>query len=202
MIFLSTIFISSIQLQKAKFPPDGKHYTRDDQFDIQCEIIHSNEYTDSPQLCDVDLRIGKRTIGSRRSIISPVNDTSEVFKQSQNWYSEYIRKNRLHITSFHLGDSTQYQCDCPNCEEHLDVVRKNVQLMKLAEPIWEAEPIWAYCEHMKTIITCTADDFCPYVVHRIIRSDHLISHVGESVLSNNNTYSQRFSWEADSDFDN
>ena len=51
--------------------------------------------------------------------------------------------------------------------------------MKLSDPKWHIEPGWPIQEHAKTTIKCTADDFYPYVSHKIIRHHHDITNEGK-----------------------
>ena len=107
-----------------------------------------------------------------------------------------LKKNHLRIRSLHIEDSARYECNCPDCEQPIPEQTKYLQVMKLAEPKWHIEPHWPLRAHVQTILKCTVDDFYPYVSYKIIRHHHEITTHGKSVIPINNTYPQKFSWEA------
>jgi hypothetical protein len=197
IIFL-TILIPAIQSKpslKLTITPDEKYYASGRSVDIQCEIINPNDNTEPPQLWHVDFKTGRHTIVSRQLISSPPDDSPDVFKQVKPKRYEYMRKNYIRINNVQLEDSAQYECNCPDCEESLGKLEKKFQVIKLAEPKLNFEPGWPIQEHAKTIIKCIADDFYPYVGHRIIRHHHDITKDGKSVVPTGDTYPQKFSWE-------
>jgi hypothetical protein len=199
IIFL-TILIPSIQSSKPTlkltFTPDEKYFTMGNQVEILCELINPTEHTDSPQLWYIDFKTGKHTPISRSLLNSPSDDSPDLFKQNKHKRLEYVKKNHLRIRQLLLEDTGRYECNCPDCEEQLVKQAKDLQVMKLSDPKLHIDPGFPLQEHAKATIRCTADDFYPYVSHKIIRGHHEITNEGKSTIPNSNIYPHKFSWDA------
>jgi hypothetical protein len=199
-IIVLTILIAAIQSLKPSlkltFSPDEKYYTIGNQVEIHCEVINPSENMESAQLWHIDYQTGKHTPIGRSLLYATPEDAPEVFKQNKHKRLEFIRKNYIRIRQLIPQDSAKYECNCPDCEEPLPKQTKDLQVMKLIEPKWLIEPNWPLQEHSKTIIKCIAEDFYPYVSHKIIRNHHDITNEGKSVVPYGHRYPQNFSWEA------
>jgi cell wall assembly regulator SMI1 len=201
IIFL-TILIPSVQslkpTLKLTFTPDEKYFTSGKTVDIVCEIINPTEKSAAAQLWYVDFKTTRNTPVSRSLINEPANDAPDIFKQNKNRRLEVVEKGHLRIKNLQLDDSSRYECNCPDCDDDVPLgkVAKDLLVMKLSEPKWHIEPGWPMQEHAKTTMRCTADDFYPYVSHKIIRHHHEINSDGKSVVPSIFTYPQKFSWEA------
>ena len=181
---------------KLTFSPNQIYMSRGKQIEIKCEMLHPNEHTESPQLWHIDLKTGKHTSVSRRLLTSPPNDSPDVFKNNQRKRYEYISKNYIRINNLQLEDSAKYECNCPDCIDTISSDSQNLYIMKLSKPKWIIKPTWPLHENTVSQIRCEANDFYPYVSHRIFRNGKNITSDGKVSLSNNDTYSQNFSWVA------
>ncbi|UJR36576.1 hypothetical protein I4U23_029295 [Adineta vaga] len=199
IIFL-TLLIPSIQSSKPSlkltFTPDEKYYTIGNQVEILCELINPTDHSESPQLWHVDLKTGKHTPISRSLLTQPTEDSLDVFKQNKVHRLEFVKKNHLRIRQILKEDTARYECNCPDCEETLGKQAKDFPVVKLSEPKWDIGPGWPIQEHAKTTIKCTAEDFYPYVSHKILRGHHEVVGEAKTILPTSNTYPQKFSWEA------
>jgi hypothetical protein len=204
LIIILTILIPAIQSAvkpslKLTSLPDEKYYTSGHPVEIVCEILNPTDQGETAQLWHIDFKTGKHTPISRSLITAPTDDAPDIFKQNKVRRLErieYVRKNHIRIRSLQLEDSARYECNCPDCEEPLGKLTKELQVMKLAEPKWHIEPGWPIQERAKTTIKCTVDEFYPFVGFKIIRHHHEINNEGRSVIPQGNTYPQKFSWEA------
>ena len=199
IIFL-TILIPSIQSSKPTLKltltPEEKYYAQGSSVDVICELLNPADAGEAAQLWHVDLKTGKHTPVSRALINRPTDDSPDVFRQNKNKHYEYMTKNHLRIVSLQVEDSARYECTCPDCEEPLAKLGKDLQVTKLSEPRWDIEPGWPIQEGAQTTLTCVADDFYPYVSYKVIRHHHDISNDGKATLPTSNTYPQTFSWKA------
>jgi hypothetical protein len=200
IIFL-TILIPSIQAKpsiKLTFSPDEKYYTQGNQLEIHCEILNPTENQEMAQLWHVDFKTGKHTPISRSLLYNAPDDALEIFKNNKkDKRLEFVKKNYLRIRQLLAEDSGRYECNCPDCEEQLGKPEKNLQVIKPAEPRLFIEPGWPIQENAKTTIKCTADDFYPYVSHKIIRHHHDITNECKNpVVPTTMVFPQKFSWEA------
>ena len=205
MFFVSitflTILIPSIQSVQSslelKFSPDEKYYPSSQPVDISCKILNSTTETDAAQLWHVNLATDERTRITPSLIDSPGEDSPLIFKQNTNKRIQYLDKNYLRIRNLQLEDSARYECACPDCSEELGTVNKTLQVMKITEPKWNIKSEWRLQEGAAITIKCTADDFYPFVDHKIILGHYNIKNFGRHVvIQNDNTYSHNFSWEA------
>ena len=199
IIFL-TILIPSLQAKpsiKLTISPDEKYYTMGNQVEIHCEILNPTENQETAQLWHVDFKTGKHTPISRSLLYNAPDDSLDVFKQNKNKRLEFVKKNHLRIRQLLLEDSGKYECNCPDCEEALGKPEKILQVMKTVEPRLHVDPASPIQENAKTQIKCTADDFYPYVGHKIIRHHHDITNDGKSTVvpANSNIYPHKFTWE-------
>lgn len=199
-ILIFTILIPIVELTrptiKLTFTPDEKYKSQGQNIEIKCEILNANERTDSPQLWHIDLKTGKHTSISRLLFTSPSIDAPEVFKKETNKRYEYLGKNHIRIQNLQKEDSAKYECNCPDCERLLPSQNRNLYVMTLSTPKWIIEPGLPLHENTKSTIKCHADDFFPYVKHRILHNHQDITNNGSSSLISNNTYPQRFYWES------
>ena len=198
IIFL-TLLIPSIQSSKPTlkltFTPDERYYKSGSQVEILCELINPTDVTESPQLWHVDLKTGKHTSISRSLLNRPTEDISDYFKNIKQSRLEYVKKNHLRIRQIVDDDTARYECNCPDCEESLGKQAKDFQVVHTSDPVWHIEPGWPIQEHATTTIKCAANDFYPYVSHKILRNHHDITNKGKATLPTTNTYPQTFFWE-------
>ncbi|CAF0902015.1 unnamed protein product [Adineta steineri] len=199
-IITITILIPNVQLArptlKLTFNPDEKYMSWHGQVEIQCELLNPTRAEDSAQLWHLDLKNGKRTPISRTLLASPSDDAAEIFKNNKNRRYEYVRKNYIRIRSLQMEDSAKYECNCPDCEEQLKGVTKDLYVMKLSEATWNFDQGWPLHENTKTIIKCQSNGFYPYIGHKILRDNKEMTNDGKSSLSNTNPFPQNFLWEA------
>lgn len=204
MFFISIIVLinlipsmqSSALTLNLTFAPDEKYYEMGHTVDVYCDFNIPNDKNDPPQLWHVDFKTGKRSPISRAFIQNPPDDAPEAFKHNKDKRIQYLRKNYLRISNLQLEDSARYECDCPDCEENIATKTHKLQVMKLAEPKWHIEPGWPVQEKAKITIKCTADDFYPYVEHKIINNHHEISKDGKHVhIPQGDVFPHKFSWE-------
>ena len=200
LVVYLTIVISLVESNRPtirlNFTPNEKFYTRDQQVEIQCELLNPTERTELPQLWHVDLKTKKRTPISRITFLSPNEDAPSIFKNNKNNRYEYVRKNSIRIRRLHMEDSARYECDCPDCEENIAKGTQELLVVQPAEPKWIIEPDLPLHENSRSTIKCVTEDFFPYVAHEILRDDRQITKDGRSSLSNGNAFPQKFVWEA------
>lgn len=199
-IILLTILIPSLQSAKPTlkltFTPDEKYYTAGRSVDITCETLNPTDNMESPQLWYVDFKTNRHTQVSRMLINTPPDDSPDIFKKNTGKRIEYLKKNSIRVKNLALEDSGQYECNCPDCDEQIGKQTKILQVIKAVEPKWHFAPALTLQEDAKTSIKCTADDFYPYVSHKIIRHHHDITGEGKSVVPDSNVFPHKFSWEA------
>lgn len=200
LIILTTIFTPSTQSGKPSlkltFSPDEKYFTPGHQVEILCELLNPTDGSEPAQLWYVDLKTGAHTQISRRLLLNPPSDAPDIFKRNANKRIEFIKKNNIRIKNLQLEDSARYECNCPDCEQQIDEQKRNLQVMKLSNPVWHIEPGFPIQESARASIKCTADDFYPYVAYKIVRNHHEIGHEGKSVVPTSVLFPQKFSWEA------
>ncbi len=199
-IILIITLIPNVQLArttiKLTFSPDIKYIRSQQSIEIRCELLNPNQPDDTAQLWYVDLKTGTSAPISRSLLISPTNDAPEIFKSNRNKRYEYLGKNHIRIRSLQTEDSAKYECNCPDCIESISKQTRELQVMKLTEPKWISDSGWPLHENTKSIIKCQIDDFYPYIGHKILRDHNEITNDGKSSLSNSNTFSHKFIWEA------
>lgn len=199
-ILLITILIPTVQSSRPTtrltFSPDEKFMSSHQQVEIQCDLLDPTNEGDIAQLWYVDLVTGQRTAVSRKLLTKALPEDPNIFKNNKNSRYLYRGRNHILIRSLQPEDSARYECDCPDCADTVIVANRNLYVMKLAAPTWIMEQGWPLHESTKTTIKCQVDDFFPYTTHKILRNQQDITHMGSSSLVNNNSYPQKFTWEA------
>ncbi len=199
-IIFITIFIPIVQLArpiiKLTFTPDEKYMPYQQQIEIRCELLNPNQRTDSAQLWHVDFKTNTRTAISRLLLTTPTDDAPDIFKSNRNRRYEYLQKNHIRIRGLQMEDSARYECNCPDCEESINKITRDLFVMQLKEPEWKIESGWPLHENTRAIIKCITNDFYPYVAHRILRDNQEITNEGKSSLSSDKAFPQKFIWEA------
>lgn len=199
-ILLITILIPIVHTIQPKirltFTPDEKYMTLREQLEIKCDIINATNEGETAQLWYVHLETGQRTAVSRKLLTSPTKDDPAVFRNNKNHRYLYESKNHIRIKDLHEEDSARYECDCPDCEATVIAQTRQLYVMKTATPKWIIESMLPLHENTKTIIKCQVENFYPYVTHKILRNHLDITNLGSSSLTNNNSFPQKFTWEA------